>query len=136
MLTRREAILTMQRGPDARLGIRERERELRGMADDIGMDYGKDIVQKSRTSTMTEDIVSALVDGDTVREAMRRVDFDYLRIMAALNPRQRLFVHCRYRMGLSLEETAGHMGITPQMAKKYGFLVFEALKKSGICADG
>ena len=37
--TRQAAIRILQAGPDMPVAIREREKELRAMADDIGMDY-------------------------------------------------------------------------------------------------
>ena len=90
--------------------IQEREKELRAMADEIGMDYSKDIVQKTRTSTTTENIVAALKDGDLIRNELVRVDMEYLRIMAALTSKQRLFVYLRYRKGMKLSEIAAHLG--------------------------
>ena len=87
------------------------------MADEIGMDYSKDIVQKTRTSTTTENIVAALKDGDLIRNELVRVDMEYLRIMAALTSKQRLFVYLRYRKGMPLRQIAENMGVSLMAAK-------------------
>lgn len=126
--TRQAAIRILQAGPDMPVAIREREKELRAMADDIGMDYSKDIIQKSRTSTTTENIVAALKDGDLIRNELVRVDMEYLRIMAALTSKQRLFVYLRYRKGMPLRQIAENMGVTLIAVERLSMRVAERIE--------
>lgn len=126
--TRQAAIRILQAGPDMPVAIREREKELRAMADDIGMDYSKDIVQKTRTSTTTENIVAALKDGDLIRNELVRVDMEYLRIMAALTSKQRLFVYLRYRKGMPLRQIAENMGVTLIAVERLSMRVAERIE--------
>lgn len=128
--TRQAAIRILQAGPDMPVAIREREKELRAMADDIGMDYSKDIIQKSRTSTTIENIVERL-NCDVITEELRIVDTEYLRIMAHLTPRQRTFVYWRYRRGLNIQDTSMRMGISPSFARVFATRLFRALKRIG-----
>ena len=98
------------------------------MANDIGMDYSKDIVHKTRTSTTTENIVAALKDGDLIRNELVRVDMEYLRIMAALTSKQRLFVYLRYRQGMHLRQIAENMGVTLIAVERMSMRVAERIE--------
>ena len=127
--TRNEIKDVLYMGAALEARIREREEYIRDLGcAAVGQDFTRPCVQATRTTTAIEATVDRLRDDRELRR-MRGQSALYLRIMATLTPRQREFVHWRFRCGYKTNDVAVKMGIHPTKARELASRVYRRAEK-------